>query len=321
MKCEIIWNKLTVAEWEKRFDRVKRSNILQDYSYAKACRKLNRQSARWGLVVIDDVEAGIVQIIEAGFLFNFFHGVIVDRGPLWFDGYGGAAHIAAFFQEFNKIFPKRIGRKRRVIPEVENGLTIENILKQSGFGVVPTTQKYQTLWWNLNEDEEAARANLKNNWHGALKKAEQKAEKSELTITWDDKGKDYSWLRHVYEEDKKNKGYSGISPKLLDNLALFSTLKNPMIIGKVTKEGRDIAAMLFLTHGQSATYQIGWSSDEGRKYCAHHLLLWRARSMLRSRGIYDLDLGGINNDETAKGIRKFKQGTGALASTLVGHYC
>ena len=76
MKCEIIWNKLTVAEWEQRFDSVKRSNILQDYSYAKACRKLNRQSARWGLIMIDGVESGIVQIIEAGFFFNFFHGVI-----------------------------------------------------------------------------------------------------------------------------------------------------------------------------------------------------------------------------------------------------
>jgi len=195
-------------------------------------------------------------------------------------------------------------------------------ISRPGFNVVPETQKYQTLWWDLNEDEAIARANLKNNWRGALKKAEQKVEKQELTITWDSEGKDYSWLRHVYEEDKKNRGYSGISPKLLDNLALFSTLKNPMIIAKVTtKDGRDVAAMLFLTHGQSATYQIGWSSDEGRKYCAHHLLLWRARSILRSCGIYDLDLGGINHDETAKGIRKFKEGTGATASTLVGHYC
>ena len=93
-----------------------------------------------------------------------------------------------------------------------------------------------------------------------------------------------------------------------------------MIIGKASRDGQDIAAVLFLVHGQCATYQVGWSSDAGRENCAHHLLLWQGRSVLKRYGVNALDLGGIN-DETAQGIKKFKEGTGAKISKLVGHYC
>ena len=39
---------------------------------------------------------------------------------------------------------------------------------------------------------------------------------------------------------------------------------------------RTLAAMLFLRHGRVATYQVGWSSDDGRKASAGNLLMWRA---------------------------------------------
>lgn len=314
MDCEIIWNELKVDEWETRFHKIKRSNILQSYSYARASAKLHYQKARWGLIKINGQEAGLVQILEAQFLFNLFHAVILDRGPLWFDGFGGAAHISSFFKKFNEIFPKRFGRRRRILPEVETGVTIEKILSQCGLESV-NCKKYQTLWWDLTTDKDVARQHLRKNWRGSL----QKAEKTGLEIIWDDKGKFYPWLRQIYKQDKAIRGYNGPPPKLLDNLALFSTSASPMIIGKVRLDGHDIAAVLFICHGQSATYQIGWSSQKGREVCAHHFLLWQARFMLHSLGIKDLDLGGSNN-ETAKGIKKFKEGTGATPITLAGHY-
>ena len=315
MTCDIIWNNSSPDEWEARFKTIKRSNILQSYAYARAICKLERQSARWGLIKIDGVEAGLVQLIEAKFFFGFFHAVMLDRGPLWFDGYGGAMHVSAFFKEFNQQFPKRLGRKRRVLPEIETGTAIDKILTQCGLEGVATTHKYQTLWWNLEIDDETARSQLKSNWRGALNKAESYS----LDVSWDYEGKFYPWMREVYRRDKTIKGYSGVSPKLLDNMALFSTPQDPMVIGKMSVEGRDIATVMFICHGQCATYQIGWSSEEGRKCNAHQLLLWQARFMLRSHGITQLDLGGMN-DDTAKTIKKFKQGTGAQDFILVGHY-
>ncbi len=315
MNCTIIWNNLSVPEWEERFARLSRSNLLQSYSYARAVCPIQKQKARWGVIFIDGAEAGLVQILEAGILWNIIHGVLLDRAPLWFDGFGGAVHIKAFFEEFNNQFPKRFGRKRRIIPEIEDGAAARGLLQQTGLSCANENAGYQTLWWNLNLEEEQAREKLKRKWRGHL----NKAERSELEIEWDDTGKFYSWLKAQYIADKKTRGYNGASPQTLDNLATFSTQDNPMIIGKAYKDGLAIAGVMFLKHGQSATYQVGWSSGLGRTYCAHHLLLWQARSMLKNKGVQSLDLGGIN-DETAAGVKKFKQGTGADEISLIGHY-
>jgi hypothetical protein len=316
MKCEIIWNELSLQEWRVRFAAVKRSNILQSYEYGIANAKTYRQSARWGLIKINGQEAGMVQVVEASILWGAFHAIILDRGPLWFKGCGGAMHISAFFKEFNTQFPKRFGRKRRLLPEVDDGATALGILKKTGLSRVEDQTGYQSLWWDLDVEEDMARSSLKLNWLGSLKKAES----SDLIIEWDDKGKFYPWLRTHYALDKAARGYNGISPKLLDNLATVLTSAPIILIGKAQKNKADIAGILILLHGQGATYQIGWSSDAGRAVNAHNLLLWQARQELKKYGIQDFDLGGVNEEASALGIKKFKTGTGATPYKLVGQY-
>lgn len=311
--CTITWNVLSLPEWQDRFSMVPRSNILQSYHYAQAMALTERQKARWGLIKISGKEAGLVQILEAGILRNLFHGVILDRGPLWFDGYGGAAHIKLFFDEFNRQFPNRFGRKRRIIPEIEGGATAQALLKQTGLIRKEEEPAYQTLWWNLEKEPD-----IRPNWRGSLKKAQAKLENGEIWVEWDDSGKFYPALRVEYAKDKAMRGYSGASPQCLDALAQFSTKQNPMIIGKASVNGQDIGAVMFLKHGQSATYQVGWASDIGRQYCTHHLLLWQGRTMLQQYGVKQLDLGGINDDN--EGLKKFKEGTGAQPYTLLGFY-
>lgn len=99
------------------FKALPQSNILQHSAYAVAMSKRPAHRVRTGLVFFNGQKAGLFQIIEVGFLFDFFHAVMLDRGPLWFDGFGGAAHIKVFFQWFNKTFPQRFGRKRRILPK------------------------------------------------------------------------------------------------------------------------------------------------------------------------------------------------------------
>ncbi len=321
MKCEIQWNQLSLEEWDVRFKSIKRSNILQSYDYGIANAKANRHSARWGLIKINGQEVGLVQLVEAKILWGLFHAIILDRGPLWFDGFGGAAHVQVFLKEFNAQFPKRFGRKRRILPEIDDGATALALIKQTGLKRVEGQTGYQSLWWDLGQSDDNARTAMKPNWRGALKKVEQKAEiNSDLKIEWDDQGTFYSWIKLNYIMDKAARGYNGISPKLLDNLAAISTSRPNMVIGKVSVKVEAVAGVLFLLHGQSATYQIGWSSDEGRQVNAHHILLWQAREELRKRGIEDLDLGGFNDEDSAAGLKKFKMGTGATPYKLVGQY-
>lgn len=321
MKCTILWNTLPLDQWQKRFASVAQSNILQSYSYAQACAKTYGQKARWGLIMMEDQEAGLVQIIESRLFFGGIHALILDRGPLWFDGFGGAAHIKLFFDEINQQFPKRFGRKRRILPEIDTkiggGGAVEQIIRQCGFEKKDNIYGYQTIWWDMTLDDATARAQLKSNWRGSLKKAENAG----LEIEWDFDQKLMNEFKMHYIQDKLSKGYTGISPKLLNNLALFSAQQKSMIIGRAKLGGESIAGILLLMHGQCATYQIGWSMDKGRQNAAHHLLLWQARDVLKDYNVQKLDLGGINDhDENQKGLSSFKRGIGGREVELAGHY-
>ena len=313
MHCAIKWNTQSIDEWENKFSRLPRSNILQSYTYARVICPLQKQKARWGVIEIDGAEAGLVQVLEAGILWNRFHAMVIDRGPLWFEGFGNAMHVKVFFDELNKQFPQRWGRKRRIIPETEDGMTAQKMIGQTGLKLF--AKGYQTIWLDLTPSEEELRANLKSNWRNKL----NKSEKANLAVEWDASGKHLSWLIGIYAADKAIREYGGPSPEFLRKYAPLLAAKGDLLIGRALKDGEAVAFVLLVTHGRSATYLCGWSSDTGRETVAHHLLLWEALSVLKQKGIKELDLGGVN-DESAEGIKTFKEGLGGKILRTVGHY-
>lgn len=301
--CSITWNPLSV----EHFEQLERPNLLQAPAYAMAMAKQNRQKIRHGVIKINGMDAGFVQILEAGILKNAIHAVILDRGPVWCEGFGDAEDFAAFLQEFSKQFPKRFGRRMRMIPEASTQSAA--LLKDYGFK--PMGQNYKTIWLGLKPPLETLQKNLKKNWRAELKKSEN------LQTHWSSEGKNFSWVMQNYERDKTAKGYDGVSLKTMVYLAgEFSRGKN-MLIGTALFDEKPIAAIVILIHGKSATYQIGYTSEQGRKTSAHHLLLWQAVEQLKERGIHDFDLGGINED-TAKGVKRFKMGMGGQIVETLG---
>lgn len=313
MILTIKWNTLSIDEWERKFSLLPRSNILQTYDYARIVCPAEKQKGRWGLIEIDGREAGLVQILEAGIFWNGLHALIVDRGPLWFEGFGNAMHIKKFFEELNRQFPQRLGRKRRIIPETDDGPTAQKMIEQAGLSYFQ--KGYETIWVDLTLDEEVLRAGMKSNWRNKL----SKAEKSDLDIRCDVTGQTLPWLLSVYEADKEERGYGGPSPAFIKEFAAILVPQGKAIVLVAEKAGEPIAFTLFVTHGRSATYLVGWSSMAGRETAAHHLLLWEGVKMLKGKGIKELDLGGVN-DESAEGIKTFKEGLGGRSVRTVGHY-
>ncbi len=307
MTCIVKWNSLNFCEWKQRFKTIRRSSVLQNYAYAQSMAQTKGQKPRWGLIEIDGQEAGLVQILEVSLCFKAIHAVILDRGPLWFEGFGDEAHIEAFFTAFNRQFLKRWGRKRRVIPESDIDL--------SALGYERVGNPYETIWLDLTQSEQALRDDLKKNWRGTL----QKAENSGLIIEWDNKGHHLDWLLAEYERDKDSKGYEGASVELLRTLAQYHLSSDEMLIGRARIGTKAIAGIMLFLHGSAATYQIGVNSKEGRDCGAHHMLLWQALGVLKFRQIKDFDLGGIN-DETAKGVKAFKSGMGGQSVTIGALY-
>lgn len=317
MKCEIQFNTLSLPEWEARFSKIKRSNLLQSYPYAQAACRVYKQTARWGLILIDGHDAGLIQILEAGFLWNFFHGVMIDRGPLWFDGFGGAAHLSCVLKELRRLFPRRFGRRVRFLPEIEDGSAAQGLMTQAGWQRKEDEPGYQTLWLDLRPDLKTLRAGLDRKWRNSLNRADKIGG---IQLEWDCEGRFFPWLNKIYALDKSTRGYGGAAPQFMDVFAPFLTSRQDMMIGRAILDGRAVAAVMFVCHGQSATYHIGWNAPEGRKHFAHHVLLWAGLEKLKSRDIKDLDLGGINDTDEAAGLKKFKEGLGGQKTTLVGQY-
>ncbi|MEQ8255559.1 MAG: GNAT family N-acetyltransferase [Roseovarius confluentis] len=76
-----------------------------------------------------------------------------------------------------------------------------------------------------------------------------------------------------------------------------------------------LAYLLFLLHGATATYHIGWAAPAARRTHAHTLLMWQAITDLHQRGVTRLDLGTVDT-EAAPGLARFKLGTGVTARPL-----
>lgn len=314
MICTITWNSLTLPEWQAKFEEIRFSTILQSYAYAKSQFIVNKQKPKIGIIQIAGSPAGLVQLMEVSLFKNIIHAMIVDRGPLWFEGCGSVEHFSAFTAELDRQFPKRFGRRRRFIPEIEDSPKVRTILRENGF--TPASEgTYETIWLDLTQGAEDLRQNLKKNWRGALKKAE----KNDVTLEWDSAGAHLPWLLQEYKLDKIAKGYAGPSVKLMRALAQTFTPGGNLLIGRAISKGKPIGAVLILRHGCGATYQIGWSNLAGRDLGAHYLLLWDALGMLQKRGVKDFDLGGVNEEE-AKGVKKFKSGMGGRLVRLPGMY-
>ncbi len=311
----IDWNTLSINEWEEKFSRIPRSNILQSYTYAKAMCPIARQKARWGLILVDGKEAGLVQILEAGIFRNAIHAMQLDRGPLWLEGFGSAIHIKQFFTEWNRQFPRRFGRKRRILPEIEDGIAIQKLLPQTGL-VDEKIEGYRTFWLDLTKGEEELRAAIKPNWRGSL----VKAEKSDLSISPEINPEIIAWVLAVYASDKAARAYGGPSPEFLKAYLPLLVQAGNLHISRALIKGDAIAFVVIAIHGRSATYLAGWSCDEGRKYSAHHHLLWEGAIVLQQKGIKDFDLGGINDDEASAGLTKFKEGMGGRKVICSGLY-
>lgn len=311
---DIEWNTLSLPEWEARFARIPYSNLLQSYSYAKAQSVVARQRPKWGLIKMDGQEAGLVQMFEAGVLFNLFHAVILDRGPVWFEGYGNAMHTKRFFEAFGRQFPIRFGRKRRVLPEIEDGPSIQKMMSQQGFEKWGS-DSYKTYWLNVAQDEKDILAGFKTNWRQSL----NKAQKSEVLVDWSVAPGHIAWAIGIYAADKAARGYGGPSPAFLKRYLPDLAAQGTLLLGRVLQEDGAIAFVILAVHGRSATYLAGWSGDAGRAVCAHHLLLWEGIKMLKQQGIKELDLGGVN-DESAQGVKSFKEAMGGRYACYAGVY-
>lgn len=308
MNFSIEWD-ISEAEYTGLFNQVRFSNLLQSPEYGRVCARINYQKVRRGRIVSDgSVTAGIFQMLEAGIIRNAIHGIILDRAPLWMDGFGSAEDNEEFFRKFARVFPKRPGRARRVIPETEDKVVFDKYKRLGRPG-------YSTVWVDLTLPEDELRASMRGNWRGHL----NKSEKFPLEMQVDNSGNLWPELRNMYIIDREVRCYPGPSVAMLDALIGEFLKSDGVVLCKNSLFGKYCSGMLLFKHGRSATWQIGQTPKEGRISRAGYNLLWKVMLELKRTGTETFDLGGVNK-EGAAGVRLFKIGTGGRETCSVGHF-
>lgn len=314
MKLTLDWA-MPPGKYEEHLAAVPYHNLLQDPVYGRAHAWFYNMAVNHGLISIDGTVAGIFQWFEKKALGGLIHALMLDRGPLWLPEFGQPAHQEAFFRQFNKRYPRRPGRRRRVIPEV----SADQRLDLAACGLRPTAHAgYATYLVDLDADPEKLRARLSGKWRTALNKAEQLLAQGELHTDWTGTPEQIRELLRWHQLDQLEKSYHGAHPLLLKKLLMEYAKAEGLLLGVASHNGAPCSAVAVLCHGSGATYQLAWNNKAARQTGTNNLLLWQAMLALQQRGVAALDLGGFNDE--APGLQRFKAGLGGREVRLAGMF-
>lgn len=282
--------------------------LQQSPAYGVAMRRLGADIVR---VTAADADGLVLEgLMMQRKVLGLYRLSTVLRGPLWYTN-TPERRIAAL-KTLRAAHPRWRGKGLIITPEEAAGAPLTEDLQTAGFKRVMTG--FSTVWMDLRRDTEALRAGLKGKWRNQLKKAEA----SKIMVNASTKAKKSDWILEKEHLQRAERRYQAIPVGLVPH---FRSAGGQDSVLTVTAHlsGQPVAGALFLLSGQSATYHIGWSGEQGRAENAQNLVLWHSILDLRSRNISFLDLGGLNTAQLA-GLARFKLGLGGTPITLMGSY-
>ena len=309
---QLEWDAIQQTTWEELLTRAGRSSIEQSWAYGAAVADTANRQVRRGVVIDHQGPIAIVQAFERR-LAGLGRSIQILRGPVWLGDSGDAERQLDAFALIRSTW-RRSRRELLVwMPEIAGCPGSEALMRMLGARRMVTG--YSSAWIDMTRTDEALRAGLHPKWRNKLRGAEAAGLRTDMASG---DGPRLDWLLDRYETHRRKIRYLGPAPALIRAFAAAVGKKREVLVMRALHDGAPIAGILLLCHGASATYFVGWTSDEGRRRRAHNLLLWRGALALRERGITWLDLGGIN--PAAPGVARFKLGMGGEFVTLAGTY-
>ena len=305
MKVE--WGTQDINAWDAAHGQAA-GPLQQDWAYGSTMLVSGGTVIR-AAIQAEGKTVGLAQCVVRRFG-NLGGVALCTRGPLWLAPLSGKDKAHAY-RSLRQSLPVKGLRFLFVTPNEPSGEDVGlSPLKRVMTG-------YSTALLDLTPSMADLRAGLEKRFRHRV----GGAEKSDLTVhrVGTNVGQ-YRWLMDAEQQQRDNRSLQGMPLHFVD--AYIASRKQPghNVLTLRADIGRDrVAGMMFLLHGQAATYQIGWTSDAGRDAHAHNLLLFKGMEALKERGIRSLDMGGINTGRSA-GIARFKISTGAKVLTLAGTF-
>lgn len=305
---KVNWDTLSHPEWDAHHAAAA-APLQQDWAYG-ACMKTLGVGVLRALVEQDGTPVALAQFIIRRFVGGMASMALSSLGPVWLQPLSGADKTRVY-KALKRTMPLKNLRLIAVTPQEAQGPE----LGLSRWRRVMTG--HSTVLLDITPGLDDLRAQLDGRWRYSLARAEESA----LTIhrVGTNAGQ-YRWLLDAEMQQREQRGLHGLPLHFFDLYVPSRQQPAKTILTVRADVGRDrVAGMMFLIHGEAATYQVGWSGDVGREHNAHNLILWRAIEELRERGVRQLDLGGVNTTRSA-GIARFKMGTGGQVLTCAGTF-
>lgn len=285
--------------WTHALDGMDRVPLQQSWTYGAAMAHLGLGVTRliWER---NGKTIAATQVIERR-IWGRLRLVTVMNGPLW--GADVAEHERrAVLAQLRARYRRLSGACLFVAPDRGNVPDVTRLYRAMGARRVMTGSA--TIWLDLAQDEEKILAGLSGKWRNALRKGEQAG--LDLKVRKAGAG-DLDWITGQEHAQAGRVGYRALPPAFIR--AFAKVAPNDVLYAEARHEGVVVASALFLRHGPSATYQIGWTSDAGRDMAAQPALIMAAIRTLKGKGVTSLDLGGIDA-VNGVGVARFKLGLG-----------
>lgn len=275
---DIRWDQLTKPQWQTHLAS-QEYGLRQDWDFGLAMGQMGAGCAR-AVVSHRGTPVALAQVLIRHRL------RVIGQGPVW-------------------LVPLEPWQKRQVIRQLAHycGASIVTPREPlAGWGMIPIITAQTSALWHIGQSPKILRAGMHGKWRNRLLRAEGVVHPTQLGV------QKLSPLIAMEAAQRSARGYRNLPGALAAHWQ-----GGRMAIGWHTN-GALQAGMVFLIHGQTASYFLGWASDAARKVFAHGPMLWQAALALRERGVQTLDLGEVNTDIGAS-LARFKLGTGAGLQT------
>lgn len=294
------------ATWQAHFRTAPRPALEQSWAFGDAVQRCYRATrpSRW-LLEEAGQPVGLVQMLTRCGIAQ------VLRGPVWLDTPSPEV-VSARLRDLQRGLPWLRRQGLILHPEVPNDPAHQTALRAARLRRIGGG--YRTAWLDLAIPLATLRQNLRPTWRRDLANAEATGAPIGF-IT--DFAQTRLFLLH-YDAARLQRRIVGPERRLVQELYLSHDRADFLL--PVIRDGkRLLAGIVFLCHGNAATYYIAWRDrDVVPDASSHKLLLWEVIKALQARGIRWLDLGGLPPDAT--GICQFKRGLGGAAVELAGIY-
>ncbi len=267
--------------------------------YAKAITEMGADMTRLR-VIAEDATLAQVQVMKrsCGPLRLRW----LPRGPVWSSSMTQGQKISVLAK-----LPMQFDTPGVWVSSAENQ-TDSDCFAALGYRPVVTAQHVAEL--DLTPSRETRLMAQHGKWRNRLRRAE----KSHLRVVHRalDMGRDADLLA-LETLQRRNRRYAALPIGFCRAWADTNPGETRLFRAKLGAETQ--AYILILLHAPTATYHIGWTSHQGRRASAHHLLIWQAANWLADAGYTRLDLGTVDTRNTP-GLARFKIGSGAHARPL-----